>query len=217
MKILIITLLLSNLTFSQNNNCDQKLLSREEFEKCANDSVWKNDLKIKTEYITVFKTVLLPKYRILRKRLETTDEINSKILTAKAIYDSVLITKSNHYKNDIDKKGNFVQPNSYLSTALSLEIFKFYPDIYAILLNPIHQQLNPKTSNKDLKKYKKIVDDLINILQDKDYVEITKIVKNLRDEKQKLLNNKKIELFQGAISDDERLKYDVANFLIWKE
>ena len=54
--------------------------------------------------------------------------------------------KTNQYKNDLTKKNDFVQPKSLLIMFCPLNFFKFYPDIYAILLNPIHQQLNPKTN-----------------------------------------------------------------------
>lgn len=215
--ILIITLIFSNITFSQINDCDPKILSEKEYEKCVKDSIWTNDLKIKIEYITYLKSSLLPKYRQLRKQIKTSKEVDSKVSKIKTLYDSVYIVKTNQYKNDLDKKNDFVQPKSYLSTVLSFELFKFYPDIYAILLNPIHQQLNPKTNIKDLNKFKKMIDELVNDIPQKQYIEITQIVKKLRVEKLNLLNNKQLESFQGAINDEERLKYDVANFLIWKE
>lgn len=215
--ILIIALIFSNIIFSQNNNFDQNLLTKEEFEKCYKDSVWANDLIIRIEYISSLKTSLLPKYRRLRKQLKTTNEIDLKISKVKTLYDSVFVMKTNQYKNDSDKKSDFVKPKSYLSTVLSFELFKFYPDIYAILLNPIHLQLNPQTSIKDLNAFKKMIDELANEIPQKQYLEITEIVKKLRIEKQSLLNNRQLEPFQGIIKDEERLKYDVANFLIWKE
>lgn len=215
--ILITTLIFSNITFSQINDCDQKILSKKEYEKCVKDSIWTNDLKIKIEYITSLKSSLLPKYRQLRKQIETSNDVDLKVSKIKTLYDSVFVMKTNQYKNDLDKKNDFVQPKSYLSSVLSFELFKFYPDIYAILLNPIHQQLNPKTNIKDLNEFKRLIDELVNNIPQKEYIEITQIVKKLRVEKQYLLNNKQLELFQGTINDEERLKYDVANFLIWKE
>lgn len=215
--ILIITLIVSNITFSQSNNCDQNILTKEEFEKCTRDSVWSHDLTVKIDYISSLKTSLLPKYRIVRKQFKTTERIELKISKVKNLYEAVLVMKTNQLKNDSDKNNRYVQPKSYLSTLLSLELFKFYPDSYAILLNPIHQQLNPETNSVDLNDVKRMIDELVKEIPQKEYIEIAKIVKNLRIEKQKLLDNKMLELFQGSITSEERLKYDVINFLIWKE
>lgn len=102
--ILITTLIFSNITFSQINDCDQKILSKKEYEKCVKDSIWTNDLKIKIEYITSLKSSLLPKYRQLRKQIETSNDVDLKVSKIKTLYDSVFVMKTNQYKNDLDKK-----------------------------------------------------------------------------------------------------------------
>jgi hypothetical protein len=215
--ILIFTFLFSNAIISQINNCDQNTLSKEEFEKCTKDSVWSEDIPIKIEYITNLKTTILPKYRLIRRQFKTTNELDSKILKIKTLYDSVLVIKSTQFKKESDKNNFFVQPKSYLSTLLSLEIFNFYPDVYAILLNPIHLKLNPITSSNDLNDYNIMIDELINEIPETDQIELKKIIKNLNQDKKNYLNNYKIELFQGALNEEEKLKYDIVNFLIWKE
>ena len=215
-SIVYLTLLLSNFVFSQNGHCDQKYLNKIELEKCLKDSLWTNDVKIKIDYIVSFKTILLPKFRHTRKMIKSKMKIDIKILILSNLYDSICEIKTNQYKKDTDKNNYFIQPKSYLSTVLSLELFKFYPDISAILLNPIHQKLKPITSIESRKLFEKIINELIEEITIEQFIEISTIVKKFQIEKMNLLNSLPIELFQNNINDETKLKYDVINFLIWK-
>ena len=110
-----------------------------------------------------------------------------------------------------------MQPKSYLSTVLSLELFQFYPDLYAILLNPIHINLTPKTDQSKITETELIVKEIINLLPETTLEELKKNVSDLKSDKIKIIQNHQIELFQGGDDLKDKLNYDIVNFLIWNE
>jgi hypothetical protein len=218
MKYLIYFFLIyAKLLFSQISPCDKKILNKIEFEKCVNDSIWHEDLKIKIEYISKLKTSILPKYRIKRKNLILSNEISNSIIKLKSLYDSTYIHKSKQFKIDFEKNSYYLQPKSYLSTVLSLELFQFYPDLYAILLNPIHINLTPKTDQSKITETELIVKEIINLLPETTLEELKKNVSDLKSDKIKIIQNHQIELFQGGDDLKDKLNYDIVNFLIWNE
>jgi len=128
------------------NTCDSTFLTKQEYERCKSDTAWTADILIKTNYIINLKTDLLPKYRVIRKGLTLSNELQSSLRHLKTAYDTVLNKKVSTFHTDMDRNQKYVQPKAYISSLLSLQIFRFYPDIYAILLNDIHLMLTPKTT-----------------------------------------------------------------------
>ena len=147
-----------------SNICDSKLLTKQEYEKCKSDSVWTADIINKTNYIINLKTDLLPKYRLLRKELDIPIILQEALQQLKITYDTVLNNKLSIFQTEMDRNQKYVQPKAYLSSLLSFQFFKFYPDIYAILLNDIHLQLKPKTTSEQQKFYKLRFDEIINLI-----------------------------------------------------
>lgn len=217
---LILILIIPASIFAQQyrtNFCDKDLLNENELEKCKGDLAWQYDLTIKINYIIDLKTEILPKYRKLRKAISENKELDFKIKALKRIYDSVVIVKINKYENDAESNSLYIQPNSYLSTLLSLQLFKFYPDVYAVLINPIHQSLNPKTNTLEIQKYDDLAKDICGLIKKNDFTELSSIVKNLRKDKSRISGDYQFELLQGVIDENLRTKYDIVNFLIWQE
>ena len=74
-------------TFSQQfltNLCDSTILNKEEFEKCKIDSIWINDIVIKTNYISALKTELLPKYKVQRQKIQLPKDL--KVLVKQMLF-----------------------------------------------------------------------------------------------------------------------------------
>lgn len=199
-----------------NNDCDKFLLNAKELEKCVNDSVFADDLTPRINYITKLTTSVFPKYRIQRKNLPVESTIKTELNQLKKLYDSVASHKIDVYQKDNFKNGFYVSPKSYLSTLIALQSFNLYPDSYAILLNPIHTVLHPKTSEEELKFYGNLIDKIFNKIPAIQKSEIIAVVSQLRNEKRGIQINTYMELFQdGELKKNDREKYDVIDFLLW--
>lgn len=199
------------------NSCDSTILTKEEFEKCLADTSWNADIVIATNYITNLKTDLLPKYRKLRKELMLSNELQNSLRQLKAAYDTVLNAKLSTFISEMDKNQKYVQPKAYLSSLLSLQTFKFYPDIYAILLNDIHLQLSPKTSISNLNIYIELVDKISKSIHPDLYKRLEVITSSFLADNDKLKKSGFSPLFQGTQSQEDKKKYQIINFLLWTE
>ena len=199
------------------NSCDSTILTKEEFEKCLADTSWNADIVIATNYITNLKTDLLPKYRKLRKELMLSNELQNSLRQLKAAYDTVLNAKLSTFISEMDKNQKYVQPKAYLSSLLSLQTFKFYPDIYAILLNDIHLQLSPKTSISNLNIYIELVDKISKSIHPDLYKRLEVITSSFLADNDKLKKSCFSPLFKGTQSQEDKKKYQIINFLLWTE
>lgn len=197
------------------NACDSTILTKEEFEKCMADTAWNEDIVLTTNYITNLKTDLLPKYRKLRKEIRLSNELQNSIRELKVAYDTVLDAKLSAFLIEMDKDQKYVQPKAYLSSLLSLQTFRFFPDIYAVLLNDIHLQLSPKTSVHDLKIYEKIIDKILKSIPPDLYKRLENITRSFVADHDSLKKNGFYPLFQGIQSHEDKIKNQMINFLLW--
>lgn len=197
------------------NSCDSNILTKEEYEKCIIDKALNADIFIAINYLTNQKTYLLPKYRKLRNELKLSNELQSLLLDLKTTYDSVLNTKLFIFLSELDKKQQFVQPKAYLRSLLSLQTFKFYPDVYAILINDIHLQLIPKTSISEINNYKERIEKIYKSIRPEIVQRLEIITKAYIADNDKLLKYGFAPLFQGTQSQEEIKKYQIINFLLW--
>jgi hypothetical protein len=179
--------------------------------------MWNADIIIATNYITNLKTDLLPKYRKLRREIKLSNELQTSLRHLKETYDTVLNLKLSTYLIEMDKNQKYVQPKAYLASLLSLQTFKLYPDIYAILLNDIHLQLSPKTSISDLNMYKKLVDKISKSIQPDLFKRLELITTSFLADNDQLKKNGFSSLFQGTQSQEDKKKYQIINFLLWIE
>jgi len=220
LKFILFFTILSVDSYGQSfvaNSCDSSILTKEEFEKCLADTAWNADIVISTNYITNFKTDLLPKYRKLRKEIKLSNELKISLRHLKATYDTVLNAKILTFINEMDKNQKYVQPKAYLSSLLSLQTFKLYPDVYAILLNDIHLQLSPKTSIYDLNRYKEYVDKVSKSIQPDLFKRLELIMTSFITDIDKLKKSGFSPLFQGNQNQEDKKKYQIINFLLWTE
>jgi hypothetical protein len=199
------------------NTCDSTLLTKKEYEKCKSDTAWTADILFQTNYIIKFKTELLPKYRLLRRNLDIPPILQKSLHQLKIIYDTVLNKKLPVFQTEMDRNQKFVQPKAYLSFLLSFQVLKFYPDIYAILLNDIHLQLTPKSSSEEQKLYKQLFNETVKSIPVDLYQKLLKITSELSIDNNKLMKQSVTKLFQGSIQEDYRSQYDIINFLLWTE
>jgi hypothetical protein len=197
------------------STCDSIILSKQEYEKCKADTAWNGDIVIKTNYIIRFKTELLPKYRIIRKGLTIPVTLEKLVRQLSMTYDTVLNKKLAVFQTEMDRNQKYIQPKAYLSSVLSFQIFKFYPDVYAVLLNNIHLQLSPKTTAEELKSYKGLFDEIIKSIPADLYHHLVKVTNDMETEKSELNKKGFMPLFRGSIEEGYRSQCNIVNFLLW--
>jgi hypothetical protein len=176
-------------------------LTKRELQKCKIDSVWTNDIIIKTNYISAFKTELLPKYKLQRKEIQIPQDIEPSIQRLKSVYDSILTIKLTYLEKEMDKNQLFIQPKAYISSLLSFQVFKFYPDIYAILLL----------------RYKKLSNDIIEKIPKNLYAKLIAITFEMENDRTRISQQIPFRLFGGLEDDDYKKQCEVLNFLMWTE
>ncbi len=194
-------------------SCDKSILSEEEYEKCVADSLWEKDLLIVSDYITFLQKKIFPEFRIKRKKITISAQLELDLASLRKIYDSTLDSKLSAIKKDMYRNQKFIQPNAYLSSLMSLEIFNFYPDINAILLNPIHLELNPKTELSELETIEKLVSKLLLSIPSDLYTKADSYSKALETKKNEYPHQ--IGMFKGDIDVAQREKLNILNFLLW--
>lgn len=199
------------------NSCDSILLGKQEYDKCKLDSVFTADIIVQTNYIIKFKTSILPKCRLQRRDLNIPTPLQQSLTQLKIIYDSVLNKKLSRFQTDMNRNQKYVQPKAYISSLLSQQTFRFYPDIYAVLLNEIHLQLAPKTTREEFKMYKRVFDKTIKDIPFDLQEKLIKITSEINTENNKLMGQGVTKIFQGSIEEGYRKQCDVINFLLWRE
>ena len=195
------------------NLCDSSVLGKEDFTKCIEDSVWIRDIQVKMNYIFSFKTQLLPKYRIQREKIQIPESTKILLKHLKHCYDSSLNYKLNVWETEMDQNQHYVQPKAYLSSLLSFQLFRFYPDIYAILINEIHLDLNPKTTREDIESTKILSENIMKQISPTLVAQLKQITTSFQLDKAKLSAGHPIEVFQGNKNDS----YNIINFLLWTQ
>jgi hypothetical protein len=200
-----------------SNLCDSSVLTQQEYEICKADTIFNNDINVRTNYIIFLKTNLLPKYRIQRKALILPDDIKNDLKLLKIIYDSTVAFKLQRMALEMDSNQKYVQPKAYLSSLLALEIFKFYPDVYAVLLNEIHLRLNPKTNGDQMKQIQRLVDKIASLITNSLKDKVQQITSALTKERKEFTKGYPLDLFQGNINDEKKEVYNIINFLLWTQ
>jgi hypothetical protein len=135
----------------------------------------------------------------------------------KIIYDTVLNKKLSIFQTEMDRNQKYVQPKAYLSSLLSFQVLKFYPDIYAVLLNEIHLQLSPQITSEEQKMYTQLFNKTIKSIPADLYQKLEKITNRLAADNNKLMNQYVTKMFQGLTQEGDRSQYDIINFLLWTE
>jgi hypothetical protein len=217
-KITLVFTFICAVTYGQSfapNSCDSTLLTPLEYKKCKVDSVWNRDINIYINYIVNLKTDLLPKYRTIRKELVLPSELQSSLRVLKFTYDTVLYRKLSTFQSEMDKNQKYVQPKAYIASLLSLQTFCFYPDIYAILLNPIHLSLSPKTTPSKLKNYTTLVDKVFKTIPPDLYQQLEAITTSFATDNDLLKKEGFSPSFKGVLNQADITKYSIINFLLW--
>ena len=131
-------------------------------------------------------------------------ELEDSLQKLRLRYDSVLNHKTWVFLSGVDRNNLYLRPKAYLSSLLALEVFKFYPDVHAILLNTVHVDLEPKTTLKEWKEYAKMVDNVLKLIPSALYQRLEAVTTDLNEENELLRSKGFVLMFQGAISDEER-------------
>ncbi len=217
-RIIPVFTFICTLIYGQNfapNSCDSTILTPLEFKKCKVDSVWNKDITIYINYIVNLKTDLLPKYRTIRKELVLPSELQSSLRLLKFTYDTVLYRKLSTFQSEMDKNQKYVQPKAYIASLLSLQTLCFYPDSYAILLNPIHLSLSPKTTARKLENYNTLVDKVFKTIPPDLYQQLVAITTSFATDNDILKKEGFPSWFKGVLNQADITKYSIINFLLW--
>ena len=207
-------------SFGQNilsNNCDSAILTEKELLKCRIDSVYIEDIFVRTNFISAFKTQLLPKYKPIRTSLSIPGELMLEVREFKKIYDSVLNQKVTLFEKEMDRNQLYVQPKAYINSILAFQLFKFFPDVYAILLNEIHLELKPRTTHQNFQKYKGMFEKMIQSIPPTLYQKLSEVTTKMQAEQARLPQKGMMWLFQGSIPEGYRQQCNIVNFLLWTE
>ncbi len=94
------------------------------------------------------------------------------------------------YERELEQNQRYVQPKAYLSTLINFHTFNLYPDVYALLLNDVHRNLNPVTKRGTQEVYMRKFDVLLKKIPGKFMIEIGKITKQMAVEKIKIDGNR---------------------------
>ena len=181
------------------------------------DSNFNNDIIARTNYITFLKTELLPKYRLIRNSLLLTENLKRQVKILKVFYDSTLDYKKHIMTLEMDRNQNYIQPKAYLTSLLAIETFKIYPDLYAILLNPIHVVLKPQSDYIKINWAEETVDDILTSMTVEMKREIQKLVLEMSNKRKAFTKGYFYDMFQGDVVEEMRSFYNVVNFLLWTE
>jgi hypothetical protein len=200
-----------------SNHCDSSVLTQQEYERCKGDTIYNIDFVIRANYIIFLKTELLPKYRIQRKGIIIPDNIQEDLKLLKAIYDSTIAYKFQRMASDMDRNQKYIQPKAYMSSLLALEAFKFYPDVYAVLLNEIHLILKPKTTSDQMKQIQRLVNAIYSSINNAMKDKIHEITSALSKERKAFTKDYSLDSFQGDMDEEKRKEYNIINFLLWTE
>jgi hypothetical protein len=201
----------------QPGKCDSLTLTADEFRKCKLDDLFEENLVAVINYATYLKKEVLPPFRKQRQELHIPKPLKDSIRKLKAVYDSVLNYKIAGWSTDMDRNQKFVQPKAFAASLLQMELFRIYPDIYAVLLNPIHLNLRPKSDPVKVAE--------IEMLVERVYQSVSSALKHLLEEQSTALNKQQkayanfnaLQQFQGDVSTSKRAYYQLINYLIWIE
>lgn len=199
------------------NTCDSSILTKSEYEKCLADTIFNNDIISRTNYITFLKTELLPKYRVKRNSILLPESLKGQIKTLKSFYDSTLDYKRQIMTMEMDRNQKYIQPKAYVTSLLAFEIFKIYPDLYAILLNSIHVGLKPQSDYKKLIQAEEMVNNILASLPVEMKQSVQELVIELTKERKAFASGYFYDMFQGDVVEEKRVRYNIVNFLLWTE
>lgn len=222
MKFLVFALTFGCLNLARaqqlsRNICDSSILSADALRRCKMDSVFEQDIIIRINYQILLRTQILNSYRA-NNTVTITDDLKGRIKALRKIYDSTLNHKRAVFLYDSERHSNYTQPKSYINSVLVLQEFAVYPDTYAILGNDMHLILNPKTDTNFFQPINEQIQTLYNALPYLLKTQLEQIVGNLEKERNVLseaLNH--IRIFRGTVSDEERIKYNIIDYLLWIE
>lgn len=195
--------------------CDSAILTPQEYKKCKLDSLFDSSVVAITNYIIFLKSELLPSYRVKRKAILLPAALQKELQLLMKIYDSTVNVKLQGWRSDMDRNQRYVQPKAYIASLLAGEISRFYPDVYAILLNPIHANLRPQSDPAVIKQMEDWVNAIYAKLPDQLKEEVVNLTRKMRREREMYSNRDTLDLFQGAVEEEKRAQYDVINFLLW--
>lgn len=220
LSILAICLFISinlNSQVLNKNNCDRSVLSEKEYVKCLEDSAWNYDIIAKTNYISFIKTELLPKFRQKRKQLKIPEDLTIYLTELKILYDSSLKNKTWSISKEMEKNQYYIQPKAYISSILSFEVFKFYPDIYAVLLNIIPSWTSFNNNLGELEKIDALLKKIKISLPQNILSTAKDITTEMEKERLKYKEHLVGDFLQGSTDEQSRQFYSIINFLIWNE
>jgi len=212
-KIILLLIFQVCATSLIGQHCGKTNVSAELELKIKTDSIYKNDVRFRTEYYVKLTKSILPKYFGLKENIQQKLKPEDS-----AILENITTSYENNrsaYLSEFQETQFKVYQNtlaySNLNTLLIFETLNAFPDSYALLLNK--SALNSKAKEKDIlvinqlySKYKSILAENTDCITEmKNEISIAKSELNIVD----VLQN------TGNVSLDEKSKAELMDLLIW--
>ena len=182
------------------------------------DTLFIIDIELGINYLAALHRNFLPSHKSLKdsvKNLLHTDDLAALKRIDSFYCDRLSILRA-AYLGETPRFNENLPVFAHLNYVVVFEIFRFYPDLYAILLNPVQgfsKKQMPYDERKDLLA---AIDGLYAGTQSAIFREHSAAYRAFLDKLSKLQEKYRYHpMWQGAIDEAEREKYHRINFLIW--
>lgn len=184
-------------------------------ENSRNDSVWAKDVELAVEEFVEFRKYLI-QFRV-NQSLTLLTRLNPKLVTnihkLDDVYKSELYRFKIEYSESILGKQDMLYGYTYLDFTLELEKYLFYPNSYAILLNPVRLSVAPKIERGTHEKSRELILEIQRDLEKLDKSLLTEL-DNLYLKFTEGIPSKYHGFNLGNLSNNEKKKYALIDFLI---
>lgn len=182
------------------------------------DTLFTTDITHKINYLAALHRNFLPSHKSLKdsvkNRLDTENLAALKRIDS-FYYDRLGILRAAYLGENPGFNEN-LPVFAHLDYVVVFEIFRFYPDLYAILFNPVQGVSKKRTPYDERKSLLAAIEGLYAGTQQTLFREHGAAYRAFLDKLSKL--QKKhfyYPMWQGSIEEAEREKYNRINFLIW--
>ena len=182
------------------------------------DTLFTTDIELGINYLAALHRNFLPSHKSLKdsiKNLLHTDDLAA-LRRIDSIYCHRLSILRAAYLGETPGFNENLPVFSHLNYVIDFEIFRFYPDLYAILLNPVQGISKKRMPYDERKDLLAAIDGLYAGTQSAVFREHGDAYRAFLDKLTKLQEKHHYRpMWQGSIEETEREKYQRINFLIW--
>jgi len=182
-----------------------------------NDSIWKIDVEMEVAAFVDLRLFLAEFQSENKATFLTKLDAGTvrKITELDSLYQNEVLLFRDWFTRKSITKRRKKQAYSYLDMMIQMDKFFCYPDVYAMILNPLRFQIIPKIDKGVRSKIFSLIEQItseVKKLNDQEQLEIVKIRENFKKKYPKSPHT--LNQDGGALSDEVRQKYELINLLI---